>query len=256
MKASDSCRFTSLFPSLSGAMVFLPLLIAAEPQPTAKEASSNAVPEIALAENRRVPNLHSLAVKGRHTNIFRCANPVGDIADQMKGLEPTDAERQKAKEQMQHLFDSGVRTVVSLQRQDPLVGTKKNPEYAAVALEKHAAQAVGLKYVACPMGNSGKNSLQDMSSDAVSNLIASIGDDIVDFSKTGGVVFHCKSGKDRTGLVAGYIRIKHQGWTVDQALVEMRQLGHVWKKFLKPGNSFSWHEEHLRAIGKTLEAEK
>jgi hypothetical protein len=35
----------------------------------------------------------------------------------------------------------------------------------------------------------------------------------------------------------------------------MRQNGHVWKSFLKPGNSFSWHEEHLRSIAEKLAAE-
>lgn len=157
---------------------------------------------------------------------------------------------------MQHLYDSGVRTVVSLQRQDAPTATEKNPEYNEVVLEKAAAEEVGITFVAYSMANKGKISLQYMSNDEVSKLVTMIGDDIVKRSETGGVVFHCKSGKDRTGLVAGYLRIKFQGWTVDQALVEMRQRGHVWKKFLKPGHSYSWHEEHLKAIGETLTAKQ
>jgi protein-tyrosine phosphatase len=124
-------------------------------------------------------------------------------------------------------------------------------------LEKAAAKEVGLTYVSYSMANRGKDalSLQYMPDDKVFTLIETIGNDIVKRSETGGVAFHCKSGKDRTGLVAGYLRVKYQHWSVDQAIAEMRQNGHVWKSFLKPGNSFSWHEEHLRSIAEKLAAE-
>ena len=45
-------------------------------------------------------------------------------------------------------------------------------------------------------------------------------------------------------------------WTLDQALAEMRERGHVWKKFLKPGATYSWHEEHLRAVASKMPAAK
>ena len=209
------------------------------------------------SEDSLIPNYHSLGEIAGHSNshiIVRCASPVGKIAERMTGPEPTDSERHQARDQMQHLYDLGVRTVISLQQQEPTIETRKNPEYNAVTLEKTAAHEVGLTYVAYPMSNKGKNSLQDMPDDAVFQLVESIGNDIVKRSETGGVAFHCKSGKDRTGLVAAYLRIKYQHWSADQALSEMRRDGHVWKSFLKPGASLSWHEQHLLAIAKRLGA--
>lgn len=209
------------------------------------------------SEDSLIGNYHSLGEIARRTNIVRCANPVGMIADRLNGAEPTEADRQQARAQMQHLHDLGIRTVVSLQRQEPPTDALKNPEYAAVVLEKAAAKEVGLTYVAYSMANKGKAalSLQYMPEDKVFTLIETIGNDIVKRSETGGVAFHCKSGKDRTGLVAAYLRVKYQHWTVDQAIAEMRQNGHVWKSFLKPGQSFSWHENHLRSIAEKLPAE-
>jgi len=52
--------------------------------------------------------------------------------------------------------------------------------------------------------------------------------------------------------MAGYLRLKYQHWTIDEAIAEMRRYGHVWKKFAKDGTTNSWHENHLRGIAKTL----
>lgn len=239
---------------LLGALICATALFAAEAPPANVESSTKVVPKKSASEDNLILNFHRLGEIANRSNIFRCANPVGDIADRMNSPEPTALEQQQAKERMQHLYDLGVRTVVSLQRQEPPTETEKNLEYAAVALEKAAAQDVGLTYVAYSMSNKGKNSLQYMSEADTFKLVESIGNDIVKRAETGGVAFHCKSGKDRTGLVAGYLRVKYQGWTADQAILEMRENGHVWQKFLKPGNSYSWHEEHLRSIAKTLAA--
>jgi hypothetical protein len=69
----------------------------------------------------------------------------------------------------------------------------------------------------------------------------------------GGVVFHCSAGHDRTGIIAAYIRLKYQHWPIDQAIDEMRRLGHNWVKFSRNGGVSSWHEDHLRAIAVLLE---
>jgi hypothetical protein len=71
-------------------------------------------------------------------------------------------------------------------------------------------------------------------------------------AKTGGVVFHCSAGHDRTGIVAAFIRIKYEHWPVDQAIDEMRRYGHNWLKFSNNGGTSSWHEDHLRAIATLL----
>lgn len=259
MKPTPCRRLIILSSGLLGALICPPSLFAqAAPSadPAAAVSSKKASPK-AASEDRLIGNYHSLGEIAGRVNIVRCANPVDPIATRLKGAEPAEADRQEAKARMQHLYDRGIRTVVSLQRQEPPTDALKNPEYAAVVLEKAAAKEVGLTYVAYSMANRGKDalSLQYMPDDKVFTLVETIGNDIVKRSETGGVAFHCKSGKDRTGLVAAYLRVKYQHWSVDDAIVEMRQNGHVWNSFLKPGQSFSWHENHLRSIAGKLPAE-
>jgi hypothetical protein len=204
------------------------------------------------SEDAVIKNLHWMGLINGQTNIFRCACPVMDVAEQMKIAKPTEEDLKLARERMQHLRDLGVRTVISFQHQDPPKENETNVEHIAVALEQIAAKEVGLAYVAYPMSNKGKNSFEDMSDDAVIKLLDPISEDIFKFAKTGGVAFHCKSGKDRTGIMAGYLRLKYQHWTVDEAIAEMRSYGHAWNKFAKDAATNSWHENHLRAIAKIL----
>ena len=236
------------------------LLAGAPPSLPAGEPSTTVAAESAPksahkgAEDTVIGNFHNLGTIAGQSNIYRCANPVGPVAARLKGQPPTEADLREARERMQRLYDLGVRTVISLQNQAPPTERAKNAEYDEVQLEKAAAAAVGINYVAHSMSNRGKNSLQYQSSEEVAKTVEAIGDDILKHAAKGGVAFHCRSGKDRTGLVAGYLRIKYQQWTLEEALAEMREKGHVWKKFLKPGAEYSWHEEHLRAIAARLPA--
>jgi protein-tyrosine phosphatase len=200
------------------------------------------------SEDAQIKNLHWLGPINGHTNILRCASPMMDIAQKVKDGQPTGEDLKLARERMQHLRDLGIRTVISFQHQDP--GT--NVERRAVTLEKAAAQEVGLNYLAFPMSNKGTNSFEDMSDETVIKLLDPISEEIMKLAQTGGVAFHCKSGKDRTGIMTGYLRIKYQHWTADAAIAEMRRGGHPWEKFAKPGASNSWHELHLCAIAKVL----
>ena len=217
------------------------------PATFAQKSSSSKTP----SDDAVIKNLHWLGLINGQTNILRCACPVMDVAEQMKTAKPTEEDLKLARERMQHLRDLGIRTVISFQHQDPPTENETNVEHIAVALEKIAAKEVGLAYVAYPMSNKGENSFEDMSDDAVIKLLDPISEDIFKFAKTGGVAFHCKSGKDRTGIMAGYLRLKYQHWTADEAIAEMRRYGHAWTKFAKDGATNSWHENHLRAIAKT-----
>lgn len=232
-------RFRSLFIFFLANVV---LTIALTAETISKTPSEDAV----------IKNLHSLGLINGQTNIFRCACPVMDVAEQMKGTKPTEKDLALARERMQHLRDLGIRTVISFQHQDLSGENETNVERKAVALEQIAAREVGLTYVAYPMSNKGKNSFEDMSDAAVIKLLDPISEDIFKFARTGGVAFHCKSGKDRTGIMAGDLRLKYQHWTADEAISEMRRYGHVWNKLADEGATNSWHENHLRAIAKIL----
>jgi hypothetical protein len=204
------------------------------------------------SEDAVIKNLHWLGLINGQTNILRCACPVMDVAEHVKAGKPAEEDLKMARERMQHLRNLGICTLISFQHQDPSVANETNVEHIAVALEQIAAKEVGLAYLAYPMSNKGKDSFEDMSDEAVIRLLDPISEDIFKFAKTGGVAFHCKSGKDRTGIMAGYLRLKYQHWTVDEVIAEMRRYGHVWKNFAKAGATNSWHENHLRAIAKIL----
>jgi protein-tyrosine phosphatase len=202
----------------------------------------------AESEDALIKNLHWLGPINGHTNILRCASPTMEVAAQMKTAEPTEVDLKLARDRMQHLHDLGIDTVISFQHQSP--GT--NVERRAVALERTAAKEAGLTYIAYPMSNKGTNSFEDMSTEAVIKLLDPISEEIMRLAATGGVAFHCKSGKDRAGIMAGYLRLKYQHWTADEAIAEMRRCGHAWENFAANGATNSWHENHLRAIAKTL----
>ena len=57
--------------------------------------------------------------------------------------------------------------------------------------------------------------------------------------KYGGVYFHCRRGKDRTGMVRAAFRVLHQNWDVERAIKEMDDLGHA--KF-----PYFWWQPHLK----------
>ena len=119
---------------------------------------------------------------------------------------------------------------------------------SSIALERAAAEKAGIRFVSRPLRNSGKNSLEDLSDEAALKLIEPIAGEILAAAKSGGVAFHCSAGHDRTGIVAGFIRIKYQHWPASEAIDEMRRFGHNWEKFSHNGGQCSWHEEHLRGF--------
>jgi len=205
------------------------------------------------SEDAVLKDFHSLGLIDGHVNIFRCACPVRDIAGAMATTQPTDANLAAAKARLQRLYDLGIRTDLSFQS---AVGDEAKPDEStrAIALEKAAAALVGLKFINDPIVNSGPHSLQDMTDAQVMTLLDTESTKILSSARDGGVVFHCSAGHDRTGIVAAYIRIKYEHWPVDQAIDEMRRLGHNWPKYSSNGGVSSWDEDHLKAIAKLLAA--
>lgn len=71
--------------------------------------------------------------------------------------------------------------------------------------------------------------------------------------QNGAVLIHCYHGADRTGLIAGMYRIIYQGWSVEEAKVEMQHgpYGYhsIWKNI---ANLFT--EEKVKQVKMHLEA--
>jgi tyrosine-protein phosphatase SIW14 len=69
-----------------------------------------------------------------------------------------------------------------------------------------------------------------MPRDAVARFL-----DIVDEPAHGPVFVHCKRGADRTGAFVGLYRIVRQGWGLDRAYDEARDIGMRWWYFAVRG---------------------
>ena len=233
---------------------------AADDSPRAGVTPQSAIQKVGErvpSEDRAIQNFHSLGLINGHTNIFRSASPVRDLVDSSGN--PVANAAAEAEARMKHLYELGIRTVISFENPDAPdnsgeaggFGKEKNIN-ARMALEKPAAEAAGLNYVTLPLANSGKHSFEDMSDDDTCKMIDSASKEILARADHGGVVFHCSAGHDRTGIVAAFMRLKYQHWPIDEAIDEMRRYGHNWPKFSHDGGATSWHEDHLRAIDKQL----
>ncbi len=226
-----------------------------------REQAATTAPAAAAHAGERVPSedtvvkdLHSLGLIDGRVNVFRCACPVRDLGKAVEGGErtwPLD----EAVVRMKHLHDLGITTVIDLEDPAQVEGKIKVVDSAtgqlikpSFALERAAAEKAGIRLLSRPLRNSGKNSLEELSDEAALKLIEPIAGEILAAAKSGGVAFHCSAGHDRTGIVAGFIRIKYQHWPASEAIDEMRRFGHNWEKFSHPGGQCSWHEEHLRGF--------
>jgi protein tyrosine/serine phosphatase len=147
----------------------------------------------------------------------------------------------QAREVMRHLKERGVSTIISLE--DPADGRKDGKAARSVAVEKAAAASVGIAFRSHPMRN---DDIRAMDPQELLSWLQAVAKDIERSVGRGGVLFHCAAGHDRTGLVAAYLRITEQGWTVAAAIGEMRRYGHNWPKYSSNGGVSSWHEDFLK----------
>lgn len=120
------------------------------------------------------------------------------------------------------LRDLGVRTVVSF-RND--------------VSERATVEGLGMRWVNIPL--TFRPFSTAVSDEAVALFFATLDD-----PESGPVFFHCQRGADRTGTFAALHRILRQGWTVDRAYDEARDIGMRW-----------WYypvKSRLSALAKTL----
>jgi hypothetical protein len=221
--------------------------------------SAEAVGERVPSEDPVLKDFHSLGLLDGRVDIFRCASPVRDLGKPAATKVESDAQISTASARISRLYSLGIRTIICLEdpanpetENDADGAAKAKQLKARLALERAAALNGGIDFVMKPMVNSGPNSLETLSDAAVLAWLEDVSSEVLKDAKTGGVVFHCSAGHDRTGMVAAFIRIKYEHWPVDQAIDEMRRYGHNWVKYSKNGGISSWHEDHLRAIARML----
>lgn len=120
------------------------------------------------------------------------------------------------------LRDLGIRTVVSF-RND--------------ASEREQVEALGMRFVHIPLTFRPFGAIVPES--AVAQFFATLDD-----PASGPVFFHCRRGADRTGTFAALHRIARQGWTVERAYGEARDVGMRWW--------YSSVKDQLASLVKTL----
>lgn len=223
--------------------------------------SAQSVGERVPSEDPILRDFHSLGLIDGRVDIFRCASPVRDLGTPTTFPSDDLRQSQEAESRIHHLYDLGIRTIICLEdpnhpdRDEAADKEKSRQLKARIALESAAAAETGIDFINHPINNAGPNSLENMSDAQVQAWLDLVTADIMKHSQTGGVVFHCSAGHDRTGIVAAYIRMKYEHWSVDQAIDEMRRYGHNWVKFSNNGGVSSWEEDHLRAIAKMMQTQ-
>jgi protein tyrosine/serine phosphatase len=105
-----------------------------------------------------------------------------------------------------------IRTVVDLRRD------AENHEHST-KMEADSVEAAGMRYINLPMDR-----MAAPTSGQMSKLLALLGSD--------GVIFvHCRSGRDRTGVVIACYRVAHDHWRNQKALEEATSYGmHLFER--------------------------
>jgi len=146
------------------------------------------IPPVAAAvldAQSRVPNRFAEVESGR---LYRGGYPSGEHLQSLAGR-----------------YD--IKTIVNLTAAKREAGQPSSP---TAAEELDAARRLGLQMIIFPMPGDGR---------ATFDLLDGAADAMAD-TRNGPTYFHCAAGKMRSGAALAAYRMKHCGWTYDQAMAE------------------------------------
>lgn len=109
------------------------------------------------------------------------------------------------------LRDMGINTVISFRTEDD---------------ERATVEALGMKWVNVPVSLKPFGGSNQITPAMIDQFFK-----VVDDPASGNVFVHCLHGKDRTGVFVSLYRITRQGWDVDEAYREARDIGMSWWHF-------------------------
>ncbi len=115
----------------------------------------------------------------------------------------------------------GIRTVVNLQEEarDPFL--PETWQKSAKLTESELCQELGVRYISLDGGVIAAPGPEGLNRPRVIDDFLEILDDPANHP----VLFHCKAGLHRTGLLAAVYRIEYEGWTIADAVRELRANG-------------------------------
>lgn len=103
----------------------------------------------------------------------------------------------------------GVTTIVNLERE----WFRREP--SSVKEERRLAQEYGMQFIHIPLHPFFRPSAEDITT--IMSILSN--------TSLRPIFIHCRRGSDRTGIAIAIFRVRHQGWTVKNAYVEMDSLG-------------------------------
>lgn len=121
------------------------------------------------------------------------------------------------------LHDLGINTVINLR------GASERTR-----AEEKEVRALGLNYFNVPLPNWARPQHA-----RVARIL-----ELINAPENGRVFIHCKEGVDRTGMIVAIYRMKHDGWSADQALAEAERSGMRRTQF--------WMRDYAEDYGKSL----
>jgi protein tyrosine phosphatase (PTP) superfamily phosphohydrolase (DUF442 family) len=118
------------------------------------------------------------------------------------------------------ITDLDIKTVVNLQEDYPDPDLRESYFDRSTIKETELCRRLGVKYVFIAPDTLPRNQVPSHRPEAIEQMLA-----VFDDAENYPILIHCKAGLHRTGCMAAVYRMEYQGWTPEQAVEEMKDLG-------------------------------